>query len=172
MTTVEADGQTTQRSIPEMSIDTRLLIELLEKAEEGQTIDYSEMEQAIGRDVRDGARGNLQTARRRLRDDKGIQFGTVQGIGIKRLTDVEVVDSRQSRLDHIRRTSKVAVKELAAVDFDTLPNETKVRHNAYFSMFGALHQVTKANNVKRLETKVGEAQSQLSLARTLDAFKE
>jgi len=77
----EDDGNGNRRSIPEMSVDTRLLIERLSRVEIGDFVSYKELSEVIGRDVQGAARGNLTTARHRLEVDDAIQFGPVVGKG-------------------------------------------------------------------------------------------
>ena len=56
-------------------------------------------------------------------------------------------------------------------EFDKLPNDLKIKHNTYLSMFGAVSAMTKAGKVKLLESAVEKAHAQLPLARTLEVFR-
>lgn len=161
-----------KRTIPTISVDAQLLYARLKEVGVGETIPYSDLDAVVSRDVRNGATGVLQTARRRCLMLDAIVFGTIRMVGLKRLADIEIVDTGQGQLDSIRRRSRRAFKTLTCVaNFDTLPAESKVRHNTFASMFNVLSNITKPGQVKKLEADIAKAQQQLPLAKTLESFK-
>ncbi len=161
-----------KHAIPAISVDAQLLYATLKEVEIGETIGYPALDAVVDRDVRNGAAGVLQTARRRCLNLDQIVFGTVRSVGLKRLGDTEIVDTGQGQLDSIRRRSRRAFKTLTCVaSFDDLPAESKVRHNTFASMFNVLANITKPGQVKKLEKDIAEARQQLPLARTLESFK-
>lgn len=154
-----------------MSLDTRLLLERLEKSELGDVITYSELSEIIHSDVQGKSRGLLMTARRSCLN-KGIAFGAVVNVGLKRLTDSEIVATGEGIRRHIRRSSRKAVKTIQCAEFNALSNEEKIRHNTALSFFGALYSVTSPRSEQKLLAKVQEAQSKLSIKGAFQAILE
>lgn len=159
-----------KKTLFEMSIDTRMLYDRLKKAAIGDVVSFTQMTELLGRSV-DGACGNVQSALHRL-EGEGIAFANVRGTGYQRMNDVEVVNSAEHAREGIRRKAKRAVRRLTCVqEFDRLPNEMKVKHNAALSGFGAIASIMSPGRVKSLEEAVARVGAQLPLAKTLEAFK-
>jgi hypothetical protein len=158
------------RSIPGLSIDTKMLTDKLATLVPDDVITYSDLSQVIGRDVQNGARSNLYSAIRRLLAD-GKVYASVRGIGIKRLKDEEIVGVGPAVLAKMRRAANRARAKLAAVqDFDSLDRDAKISHNLSLSVLGVVAHMTKASTVKQLETRIDQAQASLPLAKTLEAL--
>ncbi len=163
-----------RKTIAAISLDARHLYLRLARATIGETLTYDDLSKAIGRDVSPGkpGYGALTTARRRAHLDGGIVFDAVTKIGLKRLSDTEIVGSGQHAIDRVRRAARRgAVKLLSVGDFEALPNELKHKHNAYTSLLGAITQITQGRRVEELERHVGNAQATLPLWKTLEIFK-
>lgn len=155
----------------EMSIDTRITYDLLMKAAIGETVTYAAIAKELGRPV-SGAEPHLQSALHRCLSNDNRVFANVSRVGYKRLGDVEIVATGERETEMLRRRAKRAGKRLTCVEnFDGLPNDMKVKHNTYLSMFGAISAMTKTGAVKKLEGEVFRAQAALPLAKTLEAFK-
>lgn len=155
----------------EMSIDTRLVYEALKKAAIGEVVSLSAISQELGRKV-GGEDSSIQSAIRRLLKTDGIVFENVRGVGYKRLRDEEIVNSSERDREGLRRKARKIVKKLTCVqDFDALPNELKVKHNAAVSGFGAIAAILTPGSMKKLEAHVERASQQLPLAKTLEAFR-
>lgn len=158
------------KSIPEMSVETRLLLQRLEKAAVGETVSYAELTNLCGRDVQGPARGMLYSAMRATLSS-GVVFATVRKTGVKRLADNEIVGVGEAAIPRIRRLARRSVRKLTAVqDFDAMPNEAKIRHNTMVSMLGAVAHVTGSKTVKEVQLRVAAAQNALPLRKTLAAF--
>ena len=158
------------KNLFEISVDTRMLYDLLSKAPVGETVTFARMSEALGRRV-EGADSHLQSALRRLVSLDQKVFSNVRGVGYQRLSDTEIVKSGERDRDHIQRSARKAAKRLLCVeDFDALPNDLKVKHNTYLSMYGAMVSMLSPGRVKNLESEVSKAQAQLPLAKTLEAF--
>lgn len=157
----------------EASVDTRFLYDRMKKAQIGETIPYEELSDLIKRDVRHAARGHMQSARTMCERDDGIVFEAVQNVGLRRIGDSQMVDTAQSSLDHIRRTSRRIKQRLASVrDFNQLPAEKRFKHNALMSLAGAIEAQTKHTAVAKVESAAKKADRQLPLAETLRLFSE
>ena len=158
----------------ELSQDTKFIYQRLQAAAPGETVTYSELADLVGRPCHPGASGYgaLFSARKIAERDDKIVFGAVRKIGLKRLTDEEIVGSGIAAVASIRRTAKRGAKRVACADYAKLDRDSQVQHNAHLSVLGALYQATKPSALRRVETQVQTAQEQLPLAKTLEAFKK
>lgn len=162
---------TRDKIIAEMSADARAVYDRLCKASVGDVVTYAELNDLTKRNVQNGDRYVLATAVRAcLRDGKA--FGTIRTVGVKALADVEVVTEASHALPRIRHLAKRASRKMVAIsDFNSLPNETKVKHNSVLSIFGVITQMATEKSVAKIEKAVAEANQTLPLARTLEVFK-
>lgn len=153
------------------SIDTQMIYERLEKSAIGELVEYQELSALIGTDVQSKGRGYMETARRMAMRDKGMVFEPVRNVGLKRLADTEIVRSGQAYISKIRRHARRGMRVLVSVqDFNSLPNDLKVRHNATASMLGAVAQFSGGAAQKRIEGAVEQAGQKISYAKTLELF--
>jgi hypothetical protein len=159
------------KSIPELSVDTRLVEQRLMEAKPGDTVPYSELSQIIGRNVQNGARHVLTTAINRALGN-GAVFACVTNVGVKRLADVEIVATGDSAARKMRRLARRSVRKLSqVVDFAALPKPVQVRHNTLMSVMGAVAHFSKESAIKKVEAKVAETSQALPLGKTLEVFK-
>jgi len=159
------------KGIEELSIDSRTLYEKLIEVPEGETITYPDLSQTINRDVQSVAYGNLHTARRMAQKDNQITFGTVRGVGLKRLSQEETVSTSEHFIKRIRRTARNGIRQVSSIsDFDAMPNEARVKHNTAMSVLGAMYAFTKPGSIKRIENRVQQVQKELPIGKTLEAF--
>ena len=135
----------------QLSSDTRLLYQYLSKAKIGDIFSYEAMGKTIGREI-SGAFPALYSARRKLQQDNNFIFGAIRGVGYKRLSDDEVVDSASSDRKRLSNGSKRAVKKLMRVqDYDGLSPKKKAEHAAAMSVFTAVAAMTNEKAIKRIE---------------------
>ncbi len=158
-------------SIQKLSIDSQLIAERLMQVEIGQLVTYEVLSEVIRQDAtNDHGRGCIATARRMLQRDHQIVFGTVRGVGLKRLSDAEIVQTGSHSVHRVRSAARRGAKMLTAVsDFDALAPADKLRHNATLSVLGAIEAISSAGAVKKVEQRVTAA-SPLPIAATLAAF--
>ncbi|TAL03529.1 MAG: hypothetical protein EPO08_03925 [Rhodospirillaceae bacterium] len=159
-------------TVQSAAVDSIFLYERLKQAAIGDLVKYEELSAIISRDVQNDGRHYLVTARRMaLRRDR-IVFGVVTNVGFKRLNDIEIVSTGENVTGRIRRLSRRGLHTITAVgDFAAMPNEVRIRHNAYASVFGAIAFATKEASVKRVKEAVGSSQARLPIAGTLEAFR-
>ena len=160
-----------QRTIGEMSIDTRCLIERLEKVAVNETITYDELTALIGRDVKVKARHLLDTARNNMLKRR-ILFGCVQGVGIKREDSQGAISSAEQRTKNIRRSVKRAVTHVFCAEFEELSREDQNRMLATQSHLGALALALKPSSVKLVYDKVTSSAGLLPTVETLALFQK
>ena len=139
------------RTIGEMSDYSKFLVLRLRDAEIGETVTYDEMSASIHRNTQHEARGNLDTARRRVMEDDGIVFGAVLNVGIKRLNDEEIVSTGTHDVQKIHRISKRAGRRLDNVkEFDGLGMDKQKELLLLSAGFGVLEHFGKASIQKKL----------------------
>lgn len=166
----EKNGNT--KSIPEASIDMRLVFDRLKTSKPDEVISYEDLSSIIGTDTRRG-RGYsvVSSARRKALNQLGMVFEAISGTGIKRLSDRQISRVGDGVIRSIRRRAKIGTKKLACVgDFSALPNEDKIAHNASLSMLGAVAQAMTTKTLDRIEAAVKEASKELPVAKTLALF--
>lgn len=152
----------------QISVDTQLIVDRLEKANVGDRITYQEMGKIIQRDVQNEARCILDSARRILMNQKRVVFETVRMEGIKRLADNELVHTGENTRTQIRRITRRGLKKLACVqNFDGLTNVEKIKHNTEASVLGMLHQMSKPKTAARIESRVAEKDNKVSMKEAL-----
>lgn len=108
--------------------ETELLIKFLQGAEIGQVFTYAQMNEAAKDDVQ--ARNTiLNTARRTLlRTPHRMVFGTITGIGIKRLSDEEIPDEGANVVKRSHRLAKRGIRKMDCADIGKMTPETKIKH--------------------------------------------
>ena len=159
-----------KKTIPAISIESQKVIERLGWCEPGDFVSYQELSQIAGGDIQDGKYFALDTGRKRLERDRSYVFATVKNEGVKRLTDEEIVRTSEIGITKVRREARRSVRKLVCVDFDTLTNVAKIKHNARLSVFGALAIVTSAKKQRLIEQAVSETKTRLDVGQTLRLF--
>ncbi len=154
----------------ELSPDTRILTDALLKMEPGDTLTHDEMAALLSRRI-DGADSTLQSARRRAEKEDGVVFGTVRTVGLKRLTDAEIVGLGETGAKGLRRAARRSFRRVSNVgNFDKLSPAEQAKHNGALALFGGVMAASKGSTLRRLELAVSGTE-QLSLGRTFDLFK-
>jgi hypothetical protein len=156
-----------------ISVDTERLITRLQAVVPGAVITYADLSATIGRDVLDGARGQLRHARHKLLDEHRINFEAVVGQGLRRITDEEAALSGGKQLRRVRRAAYRGRKHVAAVrEWDALPNAAKVASNATQAMLGAIEHAATVSKQKAIEGVIANAGALPTLAETVEHFKK
>ncbi len=161
----------TTRAIPELSIDTQTLERLLWEVPVGDTVPYSTLSEAIGRNVQQRARHILVSAVRRVLREKRMVFAAVANVGLKRLDDEGVLSVGGEAVHAINRKCSRVVKKLSCVEYDKLPTQGQTTHNVLVSQLGMLKHVTSSPTQKKLEQRIGQAQTKLPVGKMLDEMR-
>lgn len=154
--------------IPEISADTILIYEKLTKTAIGETITYQDLAQVIRRTPNAGM---IRTARKKAQSEDRIVFGTIRGVGIRRLAGNEVVTNSAATFSHIQRTAKREKARLSSVEFESLSKELKIKHSASAAALAVIHEIAAPKQIRALESKSSELQK-LSMIQTIDAIRE
>lgn len=167
------DEETPKLSIPEMSIDTRMLVDHFKAMPTGSTATYQELHALIGRDVQSAARSNVHSAIRHLLNNDSIVIACVRTVGYKRLADSDILGTGEQAINHIRRSARRGFQKVTAVqDYEALSADEKRRYNTLGSVLAMANHIAKGSSIKKVESKVADSAAMLSIANTLDAFKE
>jgi hypothetical protein len=161
------------RVIGELSAESRWCAELFRKLQPGETASYEEIAAKVGLSIeslRNERRHIIASAIRQVRNQDGVVMRCVATIGYKRLTAVEIPKVQDSRVQHIRRQSLVAVKELTSPDCDGLEGDALHERNFRLSGFGVLAHMTKPKIVRRLEEAVRAGNARLDAGQVLRLF--
>ena len=143
--------------------DAKILVHVLREVEVGDVVSYSKLTAAIARDVQNDARSVLETARQIVQREDKMIFDAVRGIGLKRLTDDEIVGLSDRTREHVRRSARRVVKKMVCVDYVNLTPEKQVQHNTALSMFGLFAEIATDKSTLRLNEAVKEARSDLPI---------
>ncbi len=154
----------------EKSSDTRIIETILESAAVGQLITYAELSKAIGRDVRQHARGSIKTARESLLKEKQFVFAVETNEGLRRLNDSQVVASTEADRLHIQRAGKKVLTKLSTVKFEGLSETEKRQHVVASAQIGAIVMFSQKSSQKKIESKVNADTSILAIGETLKLF--
>jgi hypothetical protein len=129
------------RTIPEISIDTLAVIEILEVVEENEIITYSELSERIGRDIRKDARSCLYTALRHLQRDYSRLFGVIKSVGLRRLNDSDILSlSVGMRRKHRRQVER----DIAKIELANDENLSDSQRASKYSFIGQKRAIIEA----------------------------
>lgn len=155
----------------QLSLETKALADRLRSVTFGETVEYVTLDSELKIQIQGAARGAMTSARRILLRE-GIRFDVVRGIGMKRMTDSEIARSGSRSVRLIRGVAKREAAKMAALaDFESLPNDEKVQHNATLSVLGAVAHFSKPAQVRILEGAVAAAKSWLPTAETIEVMR-
>ena len=158
------------RIIPSSSIEADICYRLISKAEIDQVITYDELSNALGKDVR-LFRWVLDTARRRCFYQDRMLFSSVKNIGVKRIEGEAIAGVVRSDLARIRRASVRSIRKTACVrDFDSLAPVAKTSLLTAQSILGVVSMLTKSKSFQKMETRVSDRVTPVSIEETLGIF--
>ena len=153
----------------QLSVDVQILAEMLRATAVGEIVSYAVMSAKIKRDVQGKARHILASARRMVLRD-AIVFDAVTGVGVKRLSDSECVQTWPKTLKHVGRSVRRASRIIACAKYEGLSNADRVQHNGGLAVMGTFGHMAKPVHVKSLESRAGGLEP-IALSDTLEMFK-
>ena len=153
-TTIDDEGK---KVIPSVSVDSLTLYRHISKLSPGEVAKYEELNSLIGRDVRKGAYGNLDTARNMALKNDGKVFLCIKKVGIKCAEPSEVIDDGECSIRSVRRKMGKSRRRLASVEAGALPEGERVRYSKFAALSGAIHLATSRKAQGRIEQQVVEA---------------
>lgn len=154
----------------EASLETRLLTDMLLAARVGETVTFSDMSRKVGYEV-GGGDPHLQSAKNRAFNEKGAVFDSVRRVGYKRLNDAEIVSDATRDRERVGKAAKRAIKKLATVNYSSLPEPERIKHNVEMTILNAQASLAKRKTAGLIEAKVNQSSEALTLAKTIEALR-
>ncbi len=157
------------RTISELSIDTRLIMERLDACNIGDVVSYDELSQIIGREITSCYYLTTTARKRLLAANK--YFEAVPGVGFRRCNDSQKVAGGGAYLQRSRRACKRGATITASVDdYDAMSKGDQRQHNAQLSLLLTMRAMSTPSKVKAIEAKVEDSHQRLSMKSTLEAI--
>lgn len=160
----------TKKAIPQISVDSQVIIAKLRTMKKGDVISYSDLSKLISSDVTTKSRYALNTARRRVLMDDGMVFEAVRGVGIKRMDDTGIISIGEQSERRLHRLSRNAMRKLSCADTTNLNNEQRLELASHSSIVGTIALITKPSKIKLIKAAVQASEEKLSVAKTLSIF--
>lgn len=151
------------------SADTRLLFQLMERAEMGQVITYEAMGNAISRPV-SGASQPLRTALHKLLRERNMVFACIHGRGFQRLDDGQIVAQGEHEAKRIRRHAVRALEKQMKADFSRMNREQQARFTAQSAVLSTIAYMAKEKQISRIASAAKPDDRKFSIASTLKMF--
>lgn len=159
------------RAIPELSIETRLLITLFREAAEEQLIPTESVEAIVGKPWKDSAQ-KVRTAQHRVLMDHGIIIAKVLRQGWKRCCNEGKVAVLQDGKDRVRRQVRKIVRQATTVEVENLPRDKQMEFHVAFSQLAMLEHATKTQTVKKIESAVNQSSKPLPIGTILEVLSK
>ncbi len=162
-----------KKAIKQISIEAQILIKELSQLNPDDFISYTDLSALIGRDVQAEGRSALTTARRVVLREHGLVFSPIINKGLHCMTEEEIAQSGIYGITKIKRIANREKKKLhlGIKNFDSLSNESKIKHNAAASIFGVFQIMASSKSTKKIETAVAASNDAIPSMRLLDIFK-
>lgn len=153
------------------SAQTIAIMEFLKTVSIGEVIGYDKISDLISQPIQQN-RHYLYSAMRSLQSD-GLSFGTVRGMGVKRLSAEEVPTIGDNAIIRIRRSSRNARKKMQVISrMNDVDNSTRVRVNATVSILGVIEHFSNGKSVKDAEkVSSADANNPIPPMKLLDALR-
>jgi hypothetical protein len=152
----------------EKSDDTKILTEHLSGAQVGEIVPYAELSRVVGKSL-SGFRSALASARRQVLKEKGFVFGTEKGVGIRRLSNEEIIAASTSDRHAIRRKARRSLQKLGTVEYAALDATKQIALTAVAAVFHATAEMNRDSSMKLIQAAAGSSQ-QLPIRETLQAL--
>jgi len=157
-------------TIGRASVEAIELSKALIATEIGDVLTYSDLNSAAKCDVQ--VRNYvLQTARRIAQRDKSMVFGTIMGIGIKRLSDDEIPDEGISAIKRSRRIAKNGMAKMNCADIAKMSPETKIKAITTKTVLG-LFSSSGSRKVRLLAEQKARQSDDLKIGDVATLFKK
>lgn len=161
-----------KRGMFELAFETKVIIEMLKNTRDGEMVSYKHMLEKTARYSVNAIRGNIQTARKSLQED-GYLFDTVFGLGLRRMSDEEIATSWEKRRKQIKKTAERSIKETSTVRKpEALSEPSKYALMVGQTIMATIRHATTNKAVKQVEADVKVTDEQLTIGKTLEAFRK
>lgn len=152
-----------------LAVETKIVLERLSKANPGDTVTYKELDELAKCNVRK-RRNVITTSVNKLLVEHGKVFISEKGVGIRLLKNEEIPSLGPRDISRVSNIARRCMRRLAAVNFDELPTEEKVRHNASLTILTLFQRGSTTKAVKMIEETVRKQSNPLPLGETMKLF--
>jgi len=166
---------TEKKSVGQISIDAQTLIHRLEEQVDQHNyslIPYAELSALIGREVQNGARGILETAKRSLLRERQKLFVTVRGEGVRMADNDGVIAQVKRRNKSACNSSRRAAKESMAANMTSMSDPQRQQFLGAQSLAGAILLMTRPSSIKKIEASIGDSLSAIPTGKVLEFFRQ
>jgi len=155
-----------KRPLFHLSHESTLLIAALRKMSVGDVLTYEEMNETIAGDVQRSQRFALCTARKRLMTEDQAHFGTIVGVGIKRLDEAEAVESLDLDVSKVRSGARRVHRKTRLIDLAPLA----ATERAKVAMVQTLSAIIERSTSNKAQGRLLEAGENVSLRKAFAAL--
>ncbi len=161
------------KTIPQISVDALTLGKRFCKLTIGEEMSYDEINSIVpGRDVQNGGRGILCTARNYAQREASVVVEVVHGKGIKRLGDGEISELAEAVVPKLRKICSRTARKISCADYDKLNPGAKTKYNAGLSVLGVIQQFTTEKARAKISEAVNSVSARLSFDQTIESTKK
>lgn len=159
-----------KKAIPERSVETQMVADCFAALEPGGDVTWEELMELLGASNREQIRGNVSAARKIVLREHRMVVDNVRNLGYRRLKADTVVQS-EATAKRIRRLSRLRIKRLLSVDYDSLSDDMKREHNIGVAMAGVIaHATTKKARAQLGNTTTNSSVQKIPLPKALNAL--
>lgn len=137
----------------------------------GAVITYEWLSTTISRDVSKEARHLLNTARRRALSKNRMVFEVVRGVGVKLVSDTEMVKLAAASRKKAGKAAKRGLKKIETVELTKLDQDQRTRLVAEATVLSMQAEAAKERSVKKLVSRASSKDMVPLLEASLDMFR-
>jgi hypothetical protein len=153
------------------SLETQILTDVLRNLQPGESLSYAELSKIAGVEI-NGTSYQLRSAREIVMRENGIVAEPIHGIGIKRLRNVEIVNSTSRGVSRITKAAAREARKLSKADFVVLDEATRRSYATYASVIEVVGTITSGKGVARVAANIPATAMELTLAQTMRLFQD
>ena len=128
------------------SHDTTIIEKRLRDAKAGDIVTYDELSKLLGRDVR------------------------LHNTGYRCMTEADKSTSIDRIRKQIKRRAKKGLTRASVTDFSALNDDQKQKHLTSITQLGVIQEFVSARGTKKIESKVKQASTAISIGDTVKLF--
>lgn len=161
------------KSMFEISKNTRLVYQLLASLAEGEEVKYAELSAIVGGDIQRGARHNLTSAREKAERDDGIVTECIPKVGIKRVARKDLASVGESAISRARNTARHgAMSVLRGVEKTPPTGEDLTRAMVLASVASTIAEMGGSKRIEAAVKAAGNKAKEMSFTDTLKLFEK
>jgi hypothetical protein len=148
----------------DFDFEKKLIIEQLLDVPEGEMIEYSQLSALTGLDLQCEFRYLLDSSLLFVLKNHGADFRNIRNTGYKRLTQIEMAEDRRAQDRAIGACDKGTLR-LTKINFDTLPDTHKRKHNAKLAGLALIKVIATEKSIMLVEDTMKDARATNAEAR-------